>query len=148
MAGRPEEGAQFVRFFGPLLDALRALGGSGTPEEVVDRIAADLQIPDSVQNELLPSGEPRFRNQVAWARFYLVRDGLVDSSRREGFGALRSAVATPVFHLIRPARYSGTGSVFSTSGARCDPECQRPHGNRSKTSPMLFAPIIELRCCN
>jgi restriction system protein len=82
LARRPEEGAQFVRYFGPLLDAVRALGGSGTPDEVVERIAADLQIPDSVQNELLPSGEPRLRNQVAWARFYLVRDGLVDSSKR------------------------------------------------------------------
>lgn len=82
MAGRSEEGAQFVRYFGPLLDALRALGGSGTPDEVVERIAADLQVPDSVQDELLPSGQPRFRNQVAWARFYLVRDGLLDSSKR------------------------------------------------------------------
>lgn len=76
------EGAQFVRWFGPLLEALRKLGGSGTPDEVVDRIAADLSLPDEVQNDLLPSGEPRFRNQVAWARFYLVREGLLDSSKR------------------------------------------------------------------
>ena len=76
------EGSVFVRFFGPLLDALRGLGGSGTPDEVVDRIAKDLKLPDETQNELLPSGEPRFRNQVAWARFYLVREGLLDSSKR------------------------------------------------------------------
>ncbi|MGB5082311.1 MAG: restriction endonuclease, partial [Burkholderiales bacterium] len=56
--------------------------GSGTPDEVVERIAEDLKIPDEVQNELLPSGESRYRNQVAWARFYLVREGLVDSSKR------------------------------------------------------------------
>lgn len=78
----PVEGAQFVRYFGPLLDALRALGGSGSPDEVVERIAADLKLSDEVQNELLPSGEPRYRNQVHWARFYLVREGLLDSSRR------------------------------------------------------------------
>jgi restriction system protein len=76
------EGAQFVRYFGPLLDALRALGGSGSPDEVVERIAADLKLSDELQNELLPSGEPRYRNQVHWARFYLVREGLLDSSRR------------------------------------------------------------------
>ena len=76
------EGAQFVRYFGPVLDALRDLGGSGTPDEVVERVAKDLQLPDAVQNDLLPSGEPRYRNQVAWARFYLVREGLVDSSKR------------------------------------------------------------------
>lgn len=77
-----EDGAQFLRYFGPLLDALRQLGGSGTPEEVVERIASDLDVPDEVQNELLPSGEPRFRNQIAWARFYLAQEGLIDSSKR------------------------------------------------------------------
>lgn len=65
-----------------MLDALRGLGGSGTPDEVVERIAQDLGLSDEVQNELLPSGEPRYRNQVAWARFYLVREGLLDSSKR------------------------------------------------------------------
>lgn len=76
------EGAQFVRFYGPVLDALRGLGGSGTPDEVVARVATDLELSDEIQNELLPSGDSRFRNQVAWARFYLVREGFVDSSRR------------------------------------------------------------------
>ncbi|OHC67662.1 MAG: restriction endonuclease [Rhodocyclales bacterium RIFCSPLOWO2_02_FULL_63_24] len=79
---KKEEGSQFVRYFGPLLDALRGLGGSGTPDEVVERIAKDFGISDAVQNELLPSGESRYRNQVAWARFYLVREGLLDSSKR------------------------------------------------------------------
>jgi len=58
------------------------LGGSGTPDEVVERIAKDLALTDDVQNELLSSGEPRFRNQVAWARYYLVREGPIDSSKR------------------------------------------------------------------
>ena len=79
---KKDEGAQFVRYFGPLLDALRGLGGSGTPDEVVERIAQDLGLSDEVQNDLLPSGQPRYRNQVAWARFYLVREGLLDSSKR------------------------------------------------------------------
>ena len=76
------EGVQFVRFFGPLLDALRELGGSGSPDEVVERIASDLKLSDDMQNELLPSGGSRYRNRVAWARFYLVQEGLLDSSKR------------------------------------------------------------------
>ena len=79
---KKDEGSQFVRYFGPLLDALRGLGGSGTPDEVVERIAKDLGLSDEIQNDLLPSGQPRYRNQVAWARFYLVREGLLDSSKR------------------------------------------------------------------
>jgi hypothetical protein len=58
------------------------LGGSGTPDEVVSQIASDLRVPEHLQSELLPSGEPRYRNQVAWARFYLVCEGLIDSSKR------------------------------------------------------------------
>jgi restriction system protein len=49
---------------------------------VVERIAIDLGLSDEAQDDPLPSGESRFRNQVAWARFYLVREGLLDSSRR------------------------------------------------------------------
>jgi restriction system protein len=75
------EGIQFVRFFGPLLDALRSIGGSAKPDEAIDRVAQDLKISDSVLNEVLPSGGLRFRNRVAWARFYLVREGLLDSSK-------------------------------------------------------------------
>lgn len=85
MAGSPQEqleGAKFVQWFGPVLDALRALGGSGTPDEVVDHIAGALKIPDKQLNETTGSGELRFRNQVQWARFYLTREGLLGSSRR------------------------------------------------------------------
>ena len=88
------EGAQFVRWFGPLLDALRALGGSGAPDEVVDQIAETLKIPDKQLNETVPSGELRFRNQVAWARFYLVREGLLDSSRRGVWGLTEKGRST------------------------------------------------------
>jgi restriction system protein len=79
---RGREGARFLQYFGPLLDALRSLGGSATPEEAARRVADDLKIPDDIQNELLPSGVPRFENQVAWARLYLVKEGLLDSSKR------------------------------------------------------------------
>lgn len=76
------EGAQFVQYLGPLLEALRGLGGSATVDEAVDRVASDLSISEDVLNEALTSGGSRFRNQVAWARFYLVREGLLDSSKR------------------------------------------------------------------
>lgn len=95
---KKEEGAQFVRYFGPLLDALRELGGSGTPDEVVERVATDLGLSDEVQNDLLPSGGPRFRNQVAWARFYLVREGLLDSSKRGVWSLTEKGRTTSLAH--------------------------------------------------
>src|SRR5262245_21306939 len=79
---RKRERAKFVRFFGPILDALRELGGSGTPTEVTTTIAKRLKIPEKEQNELLKSGTPRFANQVAWARNYLKLEGYIDSSKK------------------------------------------------------------------
>jgi restriction system protein len=118
-----KEGAKFLRYFGPLLDALRALGGSGTPDEVVERIAQDLKIPDRAQNELLPSGEQRFRNQVRWARMHLVREGLIDSSKR-GIWSLTERGRTARLSMedarairtrqARPFRKKGPGELPAT----------------------------------
>ncbi|MBP1689351.1 MAG: Mrr restriction system protein [Deltaproteobacteria bacterium] len=91
-----KEGTQFLRWFGPLLDALRDLGGSGTPDEATDKVAELCKVPESQQNELMESGQPRFRNQVAWARFYLKRQGLLDSSTR---GVWRLTDKGQVTHL-------------------------------------------------
>jgi restriction system protein len=75
-------GPQFVRFFNPLLDALRHLGDSGTPPEVCNAIAEQLGIPEETRNEQTTSGVNRFENQVAWARYYLAKAGYLDSSER------------------------------------------------------------------
>jgi|GEM_PF-1660530 len=113
---RTEEGAQFVKYFGPILEALRKLGGSGTPDEVVEQIATDLELSDQAQNDLLPSGEPRFRNQVAWGRFYLVREGLLDSSKRGVWSLTERGLATTL-HTIRLGSSSSGGSRYSKSSA-------------------------------
>jgi restriction system protein len=40
-----------------------------------------LASPTKFRTNFCSSGQARYRNQVAWARFYLVREGLLDSSR-------------------------------------------------------------------
>lgn len=39
-------GPQFIQLFGPLISALKSLGGSARPAEVSDQVAADLGISD------------------------------------------------------------------------------------------------------
>ncbi|WP_218961276.1 hypothetical protein [Desulfobotulus mexicanus] len=46
MAKKKQKKAEFVKWMGPLLDALRQLGDSGTPREVSDLIAVNLGLPD------------------------------------------------------------------------------------------------------
>lgn len=81
-AERKTRQAEFVRWFGPLLDALRDLGGSAAPREALDRIAQTEAVPETLRSAILKSGQERFYNQVHWARQYLVWEGLIDSSKR------------------------------------------------------------------
>ncbi|HZL11694.1 MAG TPA: restriction endonuclease [Prolixibacteraceae bacterium] len=81
MAKKKNSQAEFVRWFGPLLDALRQLGGSAKPREAADIIAENLDLHDDKLNELLNSGQSRYYNQVAWARQYLAWEGLLDTSQ-------------------------------------------------------------------
>lgn len=74
--------AEFVQWFGPLLQALRDLGGSASPREAIDRIAEIEKVPEKLRNEVLKSGQERFYNQVHWARQYLVWEGYIESGRR------------------------------------------------------------------
>lgn len=82
MPKRRNKKAEFVLWMGPILDALRELGDSGSPKEVSDLIAKNLNIPDEKKEELTDSGVARFHNQVCWARQYLVWEGFLSSAKR------------------------------------------------------------------
>jgi restriction system protein len=73
---------EFVRWIGPLLDALRELGGSGKPREASDLVAKNEKVPAAALEATNKNGGSRFYNQVAWARQYLVWEELLDPSKR------------------------------------------------------------------
>jgi restriction system protein len=73
---------EFVQWMGPLLDCLRAVGGSARPKEVSNWIARELNLPPELTEATIKSGANRFHNQVQWARQYLVWEGLLDDSKR------------------------------------------------------------------
>src|SRR5690348_4842996 len=109
---RNEPGPNFVRYFGPLLNALREIGGSAKPDEAVDRVAQDMGIPDRILDETLPSGGARFRNRVAWARFYLTREGLLDSSKRGVWSLTEQGRQTTLNHQQAYAIFRKWSKVF------------------------------------
>ena len=75
-------GPRFVRFFGPLLDALRALGGDGEPKQIYREIAKTPLVTEEDLKATTKNGGSKFENQVGWARFYLAKDGLIGSKKR------------------------------------------------------------------
>jgi restriction system protein len=75
-------GPEFTRFFPSIVKALLETGGSGTTSEVIDRSIELLGLTESEQNIELASGSSRVRNQANWARLYMARGGILDSSKR------------------------------------------------------------------
>ena len=75
--------ASFLKWFAPLINALRELGGSGTPEQVRNQIISDLNLSDEVINETRgKTGSKKFDNEVAFARNYLAYEDYIDKSIR------------------------------------------------------------------
>jgi restriction system protein len=82
MKMKQAKGPQFIRFFKPIIEVLNEAGGSGTAGEVIDRVIEKMKISEKEQEGTNKNGQSRVRNQVNWARLYLVRAGYLDSSKR------------------------------------------------------------------
>ncbi len=82
MAGKNPKGPHFVKYFIPVINALKELDGSGHPNEIKDIVAAELKLTEQELSETIASGQTRFGNNVDWARFYLAKGGYIDSSTR------------------------------------------------------------------
>jgi len=75
----------FDSLMNPLLDALKALGGSGSIEEIYEKVVELEQIPEELSS--LPhnpekSNQTKVEYRLAWARTYLKKYGLLDNSNR------------------------------------------------------------------
>lgn len=74
--------SRFAKMFQPVIDAINALGGSARPSEVKEWIIQHTLQPESYLKAVHKGGESVFGNDVDWARYYLVKAGLIDASKR------------------------------------------------------------------
>lgn len=75
------KGPEFIRFFRPILEIMRSLGGSSTASEIVDRSLELAKVTEAEQQAVNKNGLSRVKNQVHWARQYLVWGGFLGSSK-------------------------------------------------------------------
>lgn len=75
----------FDQLMNPLLQALQALGGSGSIEEIYDKVVELEKFPDEVISQLHDpekSNQTEVAYRLAWARTYLKKFGLLENSSR------------------------------------------------------------------
>lgn len=83
VASSPEKvsNAAFLKWFGPLIKALRDLGGSASPQDARQKIIENEKLSeDDISQTRGKSNVNKFENEVAWARNYLVKGGYIDKS--------------------------------------------------------------------
>lgn len=79
--GKKSSKAAFLRWFAPLIQALRDLGGSGTPAEARAKIIENEQLSEDEINQTRGKNNVnKFENEVAFARNYLVNAGYIEKS--------------------------------------------------------------------
>lgn len=130
-------GPRFIRFFWPVVAALRDLGGSARPREVIDLVLETLEVPDDERAERTKGGSLRIDNQIHWARNYLVWAGLLDGSQRgrwalshDGWSlALEDqdhAAALEMFKRVRSEHREEWGQASGSDEAEADAETDEP----------------------
>lgn len=76
---------KYYELMNPLLQALKGLGGSGSNEEIFEKVSELLNLPEEVLS-LPHKPEKDSRSEVeyrlAWARTYLKKCGIIDNSSR------------------------------------------------------------------
>jgi restriction system protein len=73
---------KYDELFNPLLQALRELGGSASVAELEDRVASLLKLSEEDIATLHKGNRTRLSYNLAWARTYLKKFGLLDNSSR------------------------------------------------------------------
>jgi len=71
--------------FNPLLNAMNALGGSGSIEEIYDKVVELEQYPDdlvAILHDPEKSNQTELGYRLAWARTYLKKFGMLENSSR------------------------------------------------------------------
>ena len=79
---KKQSGPRFLRFLGPVIETLRELGGAAEPKQVFNMLEKNQIVSEEDLKATLKNGSSKFENQVGWARFYLVKAGLIDNKKR------------------------------------------------------------------
>lgn len=110
------KGPQFLRFFIPILEVLKELGGSGSATEVTDAVIEKLEIPEELLNilkALPPSGFERICQRLLRESGFqqVVVTGKSGDGGIDGHGILQINPVVSFNVLFQCKRYQGSVSA-------------------------------------
>jgi restriction system protein len=111
----------------PLLRALRALGGSGSVEEIYDKVVELEKLPEDVLSQLHDpekSNQTEVAYRLAWARTWLKKYGLLENSTRGVWALAAKAKHTEQVDpedVVRTVR-----ALYRKEAPEADPETVAP----------------------
>jgi restriction system protein len=152
----------FDRLMNPLLRALQALGGSGSIEEIYDKVVELEQFPDSVLSQIHDpekSSQTEIGYRLAWARTYLKKYGLLENSVR-GIWSLNAnskdlgkCDPAAVVQFVRAMSRTESGTAVESSAGVNSPNAhdsseepewkQKLHAVLTNLSPQAFERLVQ-----
>jgi restriction system protein len=148
----------YDQLFNPLLRAMNALGGSGSIEEIYDKVVELERFPEDVVAQLHDpekSNQTQLGYRLAWARTYLKKFGMLENSSR-GIWSLRPQAKDvqklnpqEVIKVVRAGlRNEGEESSDEIAAPQDSPPeldwRQRLHGILTKKlSPQAFERLVQ-----
>lgn len=72
----------FKNIYGVVLLALRSLGGEASVKVLEERVADMLKLSAEDRRKIHRGNQTKLSERVAWARYYLKRNGFLESSKR------------------------------------------------------------------
>jgi 5-methylcytosine-specific restriction protein B len=132
--------ASFLKWFAPLVNALRELGGTGTPEQVRKQIIADLNLSDEFINETRgKTGAKKFDNEVAFARNYLAYEGYIDKSVRGTWTLTEKGMTAPMNEEIASEIFMKWVNILKERRENAD-EPSTNDRNKNEVRYWIYAP--------
>ncbi len=120
----------------PVIQALRALGGSGSVDEIYEKVVETLKLPEDVLTVLHDSelgNQTEVQYRLAWARTYLKKFGLLESSRRGIWALTKKAETVQNVEPIEVQR-------FVRETVRKDRQVQKPKLAQAESTQESEAP--------
>lgn len=108
----------FDSMFVPTIQALQALGGSGTTEEIYEQVVQILNLSDEVLEILHGStSQSKIKYRLGWSRTYLKKYGLIENSGRGVWSLVSTSVDFKKLdrkEIVRAVRESDKSTVIQS----------------------------------